>query len=248
MEMIMINASENNFVSIGGKRRRMERASRLGRLEEVTKMVDNVENQLVELGKRKRFNNDVIISNQDIRVNDVSYSYKKRRLLDNGEVDYEIVEAETRVENARLMSEMEEKENAKKQQLWIKNQHEIQKKKREMIINNERRLRYKFNKIKKQQMANEQWLIDQNKQRTIAAENADYEELRRELQRQRTVAYTNMCIESNEWLSEQKRLRQMAKVFANAEANEFMCEQKRIRLVTDKEAEMKDIMSIQNKC
>jgi hypothetical protein len=40
----------------------------------------------------------------------------------------------------------------------------------------------------------------------------------------------------------------MAKVFANAEANEFMCEQKRIRLVTDKEAEMKDIMSIQNKC
>jgi hypothetical protein len=57
-----------------------------------------------------------------------------------------------------------------------------------------------------------------------------------------------MCIESNEWLSEQKRLRQMAKVFANAEANEFMCEQKRIRLVTDKEAEMKDIMSIQNKC
>lgn len=44
--MEMINVSEITFISIGGKRRRMERASRLAE-------------KLSELGKRKRINNDV---------------------------------------------------------------------------------------------------------------------------------------------------------------------------------------------
>lgn len=193
----MINVSDNyNYISIGGKRRRIERASC-----EASKMVEDE----VKLGKRKRIDDEFV-------------SYKIRRIDDI-------------VEEVHIVEEVAEV-------LCIPDVQEVQKK---QLEKQKRQQKYK---LKKQQ---QQWLVDQNKQRKIAREKADYEDLIREIKRQRTVAFANICIASDEWLSEQKRIRQMGEVFADADAKEFMCEQKRRRMVVDREFEMEDIMYIKNK-
>lgn len=101
------------ITTIDGKRRRIEMAPTPSESTEV----------YVETRKRKRLDDEFV-------------SYKKRRILDIDEVDYEIVEAETRVEKAILMAKMVEDKDrlSKKQQLWIKEQHEIQYKKRQLLI------------------------------------------------------------------------------------------------------------------
>ena len=61
------------------------------------------------------------------------------------------------------------------------------------------------------------------------------------------VAYANVCAESDEFLAEQKRKRQILKVFENANADDVICEQKRRRVIADRVSDMKDFMYINQK-
>jgi len=192
------------FVSMGGKRRRLDNVVKVN-------------------GKRKR------IEDED---EDEFTSRKMRRILDIDEVDYEMVEAEMRVERAKMMADAEEKEK--------KHQQQLQKQKQK-----QQRLKYKLKK--QQEIKNMEWLRIQNKQRKDAREKADYDDYIREKQRQQMVSYNNMCIESDEWLSEQKRKRQFLKVFENSNANDIICEQKQRRIEADRVSEMKDFMYINKK-
>ena len=220
------------FISANGKRRRLD---------------DVVVESVVNDGKRKRIDDEFV-------------SYKKRRILDIDEVDYEMVEAETRVERARMMADAEEKiqqqiqhqrqiiqlqnQYIKKQnlQLFQKQQEQNIKKQKQ---NQQQRLKYKLKK--QQQIQNAEWLRIQNKQRKEAREKADYDDFIREKQRQRMVAYANVCAESDEFLAEQKRKRQILKVFENANADDVICEQKKRRIIEDRKEDMKDFMYINQK-
>ena len=220
------------FISVNGKRRRLDDV-----------YVINVNN--VNDTKRKRIDDD-----------DEIVSYKKRRILDIDEVDYEMVEAETRVERARMMADAEEKMQQQikhqKQIIQLQNQYikkqnsqkqqdqNIQKQKQQ-----QQRLKYKLKK--QQQIQNAEWLRIQNKRREDAREKADYDDFIREKKRQQMVAYANVCAESEEFLAEQKRKRQILKVFENSNADDVICEQKRRRIIADRVADMKDFMYINQK-
>ena len=190
-------------------------------------------------GKRRRLDNFVKVNDKKRKYEDDEdefVSRKMRRILDIDEVDYEMVEAEMRVERAKIMAEAEEKEKKHQHQIQLQNQY-IQKQKQK-----QQRLKYKLKK--QQEIKNMEWLRIQNKQRKDAREKADYDDYIREKKRQQMVSYKNMCIESDEWLSEQKRKRQFLKVFENANANDIICEQNQRRIVADRVSEMKDIMYI----
>ena len=225
------------FISVNGKRRRLDDV-----------YVINVNN--VNDTKRKRIDDD-----------DEIVSYKKRRILDIDEVDYEMVEAETRVERARMMADAEEKmqqqikhqkqiiqlqnqyikkQNSQKQNSQKQQDQNIQKQKQQ-----QQRLKYKLKK--QQQIQNAEWLRIQNKRREDAREKADYDDFIREKKRQQMVAYANVCAESEEFLAEQKRKRQILKVFENSNADDVICEQKRRRIIADRVADMKDFMYINQK-
>ncbi len=184
-------------------------------------------------GKRRRLDNVVNVNGKRKRIEDEDdfASRKMRRILDIDEVDYEMVEAEMRVERAKIMAEAEAEEKEKK--------HQLQKQKQKQ---QQQRLKYKLKK--QQEIKNMEWLRIQNKQRKDAREKADYDDYIREKKRQQMVSYKNMCIESDEWLSEQKRKRQFLKVFENANANDIICEQKQRRIMADRVSEMKDFMYI----
>lgn len=226
------------FISVNGKRRRLDDVY----------VINNVVNDT----KRKRIDDD-----------DEIVSYKKRRILDIDEVDYEMVEAETRVERARMMADAEEKmqqqikhqkqiiqlqnqyikkQNSQKQNSQKQQDQNIQKQKQKQ---QQQRLKYKLKK--QQQIQNAEWLRIQNKRREDAREKADYDDFIREKKRQQMVAYANVCAESEEFLAEQKRKRQILKVFENANADDVICEQKRRRIIADRVADMKDFMYINQK-
>ncbi len=196
-------------------------------------------------GKRRRLDNFVKVNDKKRKHEDDEdefVSRKMRRILDIDEIDYEMVEAEMRVERAKMMADAEEKEKKHQQQIQLQNQY-IQKQKQQQ------RLKYKLKKQQQQQqeIKNTEWLCIQNKRRKEAREKADYDDYIREKKRQQMVSYNNMCIESDEWLSEQKRKRQFLKVFENSNANDLICEQKQRRIVADRVSEMKDFMFINRK-
>ena len=213
------------FISVNGKRRRIDDVY----------VINNVVNDT----KRKRIDDDEIVS------------YKKRRILDIDEVDYEMVEAETRVERARMMADAEEKiqQQIKHQSQIIQLQNQYIKKqnlqKQNLQKQQQQRLKYKLKK--QQQIQNAEWLRIQNKRREDAREKADYDDFIREKKRQQMVAYANVCAESEEFMSEQKRKRQILKVFENANAYDVICEQKRRRVIADRVSDMKDFMYINQK-
>lgn len=215
------------FISVNGKRRRIDDVY----------VINNVVNDT----KRKRIDDDEIVS------------YKKRRILDIDEVDYEMVEAETRVERARMMADAEEKiqqqikhqsQIIQLQNQYIKKQN-LQKQNLQKQQQQQQRLKYKLKK--QQQIQNAEWLRIQNKRREDAREKADYDDFIREKKRQQMVAYANVCAESEEFTSEQKRKRQILKVFENANAYDVICEQKRRRVIADRVSDMKDFMYINQK-
>ena len=196
-------------------------------------------------GKRRRLDNFVKVNDKKRKHEDDEdefVSRKMRRILDIDEIDYEMVEAEMRVERAKMMADAEEKEKKHQQQIQLQNQY-IQKQKQQQ------RLKYTLKKQQQQQqeIKNTEWLRIQNKRRKEAREKADYDDYIREKKRQQMVSYNNMCIESDEWLSEQKRKRQFLKVFENSNANDLICEQKQRRIVADRVSEMKDFMFINRK-
>ena len=197
-------------------------------------------------GKRRRLDNFVKVNDKKRKYEDDEdefVSRKMRRILDIDEIDYEMVEAEMRVERAKMMADAEEKERKHQQQL------QLQKQQQQKQIQKQQRLKYTLKKQQQQQqeIKNTEWLRIQNKRRKEAREKADYDDYIREKQRQQMVSYNNMCIESDEWLSEQKRKRQFLKVFENSNANDFICEQKQRRIVADRVSEMKDFMFINRK-
>ena len=197
-------------------------------------------------GKRRRLDNFVKVNDKKRKYEDDEdefVSRKMRRILDIDEIDYEMVEAEMRVERAKMMADAEEKEKKHQQQL------QLQKQQQQKQIQKQQRLKYTLKKQQQQQqeIKNTEWLRIQNKRRKEAREKADYDDYIREKQRQQMVSYNNMCIESDEWLSEQKRKRQFLKVFENSNANDLICEQKQRRIVADRVSEMKDFMFINRK-
>lgn len=194
-------------------------------------------------GKRRRLDNFVKVNDKKRKYEDDEdefVSRKMRRILD---IDYEMVEAEMRVERAKMMADAEEKERKHQQQLQLQKQQQQKQKQKQQ------RLKYTLKKQQQQQqeIKNTEWLRIQNKRRKEAREKADYDDYIREKQRQQMVSYNNMCIESDEWLSEQKRKRQFLKVFENSNANDLICEQKQRRIVADRVSEMKDFMFINRK-
>ena len=218
------------FISVNGKRRRLDDV-----------YVINVNN--VNDTKRKRIDDD-----------DEIVSYKKRRILDIDEVDYEMVEAETRVERARMMADAEEKMQQQikhqKQIIQLQNQYikkQNSQKQQDQNIQKQQQQRLKYKLKKQQQIQNAEWLRIQNKRREDAREKADYDDFIREKKRQQMVAYANVCAESEEFLAEQKRKRQILKVFENSNADDVICEQKRRRIIADRVADMKDFMYINQK-
>lgn len=197
-------------------------------------------------GKRRRLDNFVKVNDKKRKYEDDEdefVSRKMRRILDIDEIDYEMVEAEMRVERAKMMADAEEKERKHQQQLQLQKQQQQKQKQKQQ------RLKYTLKKQQQQQqeIKNTEWLRIQNKRRKEAREKADYDDYIREKQRQQMVSYNNMCIESDEWLSEQKRKRQFLKVFENSNANDLICEQKQRRIVADRVSEMKDFMFINRK-
>ena len=221
------------FISVNGKRRRIDDVY----------VINNVVNDT----KRKRIDDDEIVS------------YKKRRILDIDEVDYEMVEAETRVERARMMADAEEKIQQKikhqsqiiqLQNQYIKKQNQkqnLQQQQQNIQKQKQQQQRLKYKLKKQQQIQNAEWLRIQNKRREDAREKADYDDFIREKKRQQMVAYANVCAESEEFRSEQKRKRQILKVFENANAYDVICEQKRRRVIADRVSDMKDFMYINQK-
>lgn len=197
-------------------------------------------------GKRRRLDNFVKVNDKKRKYEDDEdefVSRKMRRILDIDDIDYEMVEAEMRVERAKMMADAEEKERKHQQQLQLQKQQQQKQKQKQQ------RLKYTLKKQQQQQqeIKNTEWLRIQNKRRKEAREKADYDDYIREKQRQQMVSYNNMCIESDEWLSEQKRKRQFLKVFENSNANDLICEQKQRRIVADRVSEMKDFMFINRK-
>lgn len=194
-------------------------------------------------GKRRRLDNFVKVNDKKRKYEDDEdefVSRKMRRILDIDEVDYEMVEAEMRVERAKMMADAEEKEKKRQQQIQLQNQYIKTRQQKQ-------RLKYQLKKQQRQQqqeIKNTEWLCIQNKLRKEAREKADYDDIIREKKRQQMVSYNNMCIESDEWLCEQKRKRQFLKVFDNSNANDLICEQKQRRIVADRVSEMKDFMFI----
>lgn len=199
-------------------------------------------------GKRRRLDNFVKVNDKKRKhEDDIFVSRKMRRILDIDEVDYEMVEAEMRVERAKMMADAEEKKQIRQQQhvrfVFDINYSKRQQQKQHLQKQNQQQ-RLKKQQQQEQEIKNTEWLCFQNKLRKDAREKADYDDIIREKKRQQMVSYNNMCIESDEWLSEQKRKRQFLKVFENSNANDMICEQKQRRIVADRVSEMKDFMYI----